>query len=111
MTMLNRIIQQAPTAPMVRSADGRGALFWAEEFGFEEAISLLLELGADPSAVDASGKTPRQLGEENVELNKERTFPGNSPDPEDEPQQQQQFNPDGMMNEEEGDEYPTEEEL
>lgn len=88
-------------------------MFWAEEFGFTEAISLLLELGSDPSAVDAGGKTPKQLGEENVEINKGRTFPGNSPEPDEQQMngEEQEFDPNFQMNAQpDGEDYPVEDE-
>merc|ERR1712130_1064260 len=45
----------------LRSADGRGPLFWAYEFGHDEAIKLLLELGVDGEMKDANGQKPSQM--------------------------------------------------
>jgi len=77
---LKSVIESDPTAAFTRSADGRGPLFWAYEFGHQEAIDFLEALGVDNEEEDASGNTPLQLGIDNSELNKQREFPS-YPDP------------------------------
>jgi hypothetical protein len=77
---LKSIIESDPTAAFARSADGRGPLFWAYEFGHVEAIDFLEALGVDNSEEDNAGNTPTKLGVENEELNKQREFP-TYPDP------------------------------
>ena len=49
-----------------------GPLFWAYEYGFTEGIQILEEIGVSPYEEDAYAKTPKQLGEENAEVNKRR---------------------------------------
>lgn len=80
---LKAIIESDPTAAFARSADGRGPLFWAYEFGHQEAIDFLESLGVDQEEEDSTGKTPVQLGVDNAELNKHREFP-TYPDPSEE---------------------------
>ena len=49
-----------------RSKDGRGALWWAYEYGHDDMVDLLLAAGADADATDANGKKPvdmKQHGE------------------------------------------------
>ena len=72
---LKSIIEREPSAAFARSADGRGALFWAYEFGHTEAIEWLESLGVDPLETDVNGATPKQLGIDNEEINKHRQFP------------------------------------
>lgn len=81
--LLKQIVEAEPDAAFARSADGRGALFWAYEFGDTEAIAFLEKLGVDPNEEDAFGKTPKQLGIENEEENKHRSFPNFNAVPQD----------------------------
>eukprot|EP00808_Paulinella_micropora_P012999 g57502.t1 len=60
---LEALIQQDPRVVKVRSADGRGPLFWAYEYGHTEAVSLLESLGADTEAKDKFGMTARELAD------------------------------------------------
>ena len=39
-----------------RSKDGRGALWWAYEYGHDDMVDLLINAGADADATDANGK-------------------------------------------------------
>lgn len=41
-----------------RSKDGRGALWWAYEYGHDDMVDLLLASGAEADATDANGKKP-----------------------------------------------------
>ena len=45
----------------MRSGDGRGALFWAYEFGNEAAVQVLLDAGCDPDARDINNVMPRDM--------------------------------------------------
>merc|ERR1719384_520427 len=58
---LYQMIQQQRDVIHLRSADGRGPLFWAYEFGHDEAIKLLLELGVDSEMKDANGVKPSEM--------------------------------------------------
>lgn len=69
---MTQTINENSGAAFARSADGRGALFWAYEFGHEQGIELLEKLGVDPLAKDRSGTTPKQLGISNAALNAQR---------------------------------------
>lgn len=71
---LMQILDSDSDNAFVRAADGRGPMFWAYEFGHQEAILLLQDLGVKNDLEDATGKTPIQLGIENAELNKHRKF-------------------------------------
>lgn len=72
---LSKILEQDSSIAFVRSADGRGPLFWAYEFDHKEAIEILEKLGADNMATDANGLTPIQIGIDNAELNAKRYAP------------------------------------
>lgn len=50
-----------PIIVHLRAEDGRGALFWANEYEKYEMIDFLLERGADPEATDAQGNKPADL--------------------------------------------------
>jgi ankyrin repeat protein len=58
---LNLFVAQNPHWVHLRSADGRGALFWAYEYGRPQLISKFLNAGVDPKAKDRSGSTPADL--------------------------------------------------
>lgn len=54
-----------------RSDDGRGALFWAYEYGNEEALAILLNFGVDIESdemMDANGKHPKMMANDPEEL-------------------------------------------
>ena len=72
---IRQMLNEDSSAAFVRSADGRGPLFWAYEFGHTEAIELLEQLGVDNMATDANGMTPVQIGKDNAELNAQRFAP------------------------------------
>lgn len=55
------ILKTTENAAQVRSADGRGPLFWAHEYGHPEMVQMLIDAGADPSQTDADGKKPSDL--------------------------------------------------
>jgi len=44
-----------------RSKDGRGALWWAYEYGHDDMVDLLMAAGADAEATDANGKKPSDM--------------------------------------------------
>lgn len=44
-----------------RSKDGRGALWWAYEYGHDDMVDLLIASGADAEATDANGKKPSDM--------------------------------------------------
>jgi hypothetical protein len=66
------ILKEDQSLAFARAADGRGALWWAYEFGHKDAIMMLESLGASPLSEDASGQTPKQLGIDNAALNAQR---------------------------------------
>jgi ankyrin repeat protein len=72
---LTKMLQQDQNIAHVRSADGRGPLFWAYEFDHKEAIEMLERLGADNMATDVNGLTPIQIGIDNAEINAKRNAP------------------------------------
>jgi len=55
------LIQQTRDVIHLRSADGRGPLFWAYEYGHDEAIKLLLDLGVDAEVQDTNGIKPSDI--------------------------------------------------
>lgn len=69
---LIQLLDEDESAAFSRAADGRGPLFWAYEFGFDEAINILESFGIDPNSEDINGVTPKSLGVANTELNPER---------------------------------------
>lgn len=54
---VRRLCRDAPDRLDAAGADGRTALMLAASAGREEAVALLLELGADPALRDRDGKT------------------------------------------------------
>jgi len=58
---LNDWIQSDASVVELRSEDGRGALWWAYEFGRAEMARSLIAAGADENDVDAYGNTPISL--------------------------------------------------
>ena len=52
----------------IRSADGRGALWWAYEADNDEIIDMLIAAGADKTAKDVDGKTPMDMSRGKAEL-------------------------------------------
>jgi hypothetical protein len=54
---LQSILDEDNTRSHLRSADGRGPLFWAHEANNEEAIEMLKKAGASEDWQDADGKT------------------------------------------------------
>ncbi len=60
---LQKLLDDKPDFASLRSADGRGPLFWAYEYQQPAAVALLLQAGADPDARDADGKKPEQLNQ------------------------------------------------
>jgi len=50
-----------PNLAHVRSKDGRGAMFWAHEFGRAEMIDVLKNLGVKEDLADANGIKPTDI--------------------------------------------------
>jgi len=55
------LIKLNPNVVHVRSADGRGPMWWAYEHGRTDMVKLLMTNGADPNAIDSKGKKPASL--------------------------------------------------
>jgi hypothetical protein len=55
-----------------------GALFWAYEYGFAEAIQVLEEIGVDTNTKDASGKKPKDYGRQQGHSQPEVTLTGDT---------------------------------
>lgn len=55
------LLAAKPETVKLRSADGRGPLWWAYEAGKSEMAALLLAAGADPEATDNEGIRPVEL--------------------------------------------------
>jgi hypothetical protein len=55
------LLKLEPESAKVRSADGRGPLFWAFEYNMLDMQSLLIQHGADADAKDAHGQSPAVL--------------------------------------------------
>ena len=58
---MQRLLDQDEDVVRYRSKDGRGALFWAYEYGHDDMADLLIAHGADTEAKDASGKRPSEM--------------------------------------------------
>ena len=63
---LKEVLRQGGINPSAKDNDGdRTPLHWAAARGHLQCLHLLIEAGADISAVDASGQTPAQVAEAN----------------------------------------------
>jgi hypothetical protein len=60
------LLKLEPESAKVRSADGRGPLFWAFEYNMLDMQSLLIQHGADADAKDARGQSPAVLPKKQV---------------------------------------------
>ena len=60
---LRNWLEAEPHAVHIRSKDGRGALWWAYEYGRAEIKEILLQAGAKVDATDANGVKPSDLGQ------------------------------------------------
>lgn len=60
---LKKLLDENPSFAKVRSADGRGPLFWAYEYSQPRMTSLLSLKGADTKAKDKYGKTPSGIAD------------------------------------------------
>lgn len=58
---LRDMLIDRPEAAHVRSADGRGPMWWAHEYGRAEIIKLLLKLGVSETIRDSKGLRPIDL--------------------------------------------------
>lgn len=61
---LSALLTKEPKLVHARTADGRGPLFWAHEYGRQMMIMLLLKAGCNPNARDAVDKTPAGVAAE-----------------------------------------------
>jgi dolichyl-diphosphooligosaccharide--protein glycosyltransferase len=52
------LLKEQPFLAHVRSADGRGPMFWAHEHGRDKIVQLLKEERVSESRTDANGRTP-----------------------------------------------------
>eukprot|EP00957_Ditylum_brightwellii_P124435 9483504-Ditylum_brightwellii.AAC.1 len=55
------ITASTPELAFVRSGDGRGPMWWAHEYGRDEIIEILRELGVSENFKDKFGATPLNL--------------------------------------------------
>jgi hypothetical protein len=58
---LQEILESDDTAAKARSADGRGPLWWAHEYGQPDMVKLLVAAGSDPNDRDGDGKRPAEV--------------------------------------------------
>jgi hypothetical protein len=58
---LSQLLDRDSDVVKYRSADGRGALWWAYEYGQEAMVDLLIANGADEEAADAHGNKPSSM--------------------------------------------------
>jgi len=77
-------LQATPDLINLRAADGRGALWWAYEFGRMDMVQELLVAGAKADDVDIHGNTPSSL------LNKGTAPPGQAQAAHDEDEDQEE---------------------
>eukprot|EP00996_Jenningsia_fusiforme_P004284 NODE_5097_length_719_cov_23.653731_g4731_i0.p1 GENE.NODE_5097_length_719_cov_23.653731_g4731_i0~~NODE_5097_length_719_cov_23.653731_g4731_i0.p1 ORF type:complete len:171 (+),score=43.14 NODE_5097_length_719_cov_23.653731_g4731_i0:115-627(+) len=65
---LHRFASENPKWVHLRSADGRGALFWAFEYQQSEILSMLINAGVDTEVTDRNGAKPRDLAPSGFEF-------------------------------------------
>jgi hypothetical protein len=65
---LSRLLEQDEDVVRYRSRDGRGALWWAYEFGHDDMVDLLVAHGADQEEKDAGGKRPLEMRQIHADL-------------------------------------------
>jgi len=58
---MKQVLSRNPEVVYVRSADGRGPLFWAYEYEQLEIVNLLSRCGSPPDIREKGGKTPLDL--------------------------------------------------
>ena len=58
---LKELVNRDPSVIHMRSGDGRGALWWASEYGHEEMVKYLIANGANPTLRDKQGLLPAQV--------------------------------------------------
>merc|ERR1712072_916290 len=63
MAGLEALVKDNPRVVHARSEDGRGPLFWAYEYGKDEMVKYLDELGVDATVTDKDGLMPEQLSQ------------------------------------------------
>jgi dolichyl-diphosphooligosaccharide--protein glycosyltransferase len=65
---LIEMLTDYPELAHSRSADGRGPMFWAMEYGNEKIIRVLKKVGVSTTVKDAKGLTPLDLKKKTNEL-------------------------------------------
>jgi len=60
---IQQVLQIDKSLANVRSADGRGPLWWAYENKNHEIIAVLKRFGAKENERDGAGKLPREMAE------------------------------------------------
>jgi hypothetical protein len=55
------LANREPSVIIMRSGDGRGALWWASEYGHDEMVKYLISKGANPNLRDKQGLLPSQV--------------------------------------------------
>mmetsp|Transcript_14027 Transcript_14027/g.19703 ORF Transcript_14027/g.19703 Transcript_14027/m.19703 type:complete len:1048 (-) Transcript_14027:136-3279(-) len=58
---LRTMLQEEPAVVHMRSADGRGIMWWAHEYGREKLVNILKKLGVSETLKDAKGLTPLDI--------------------------------------------------
>lgn len=64
LSVFRQALQDNPELAHIRSADGRGPMWWAVQFGHTEIVRLLLTLGVSHTERDAHGLTPPDIVEQ-----------------------------------------------
>ena len=80
---LKTLLDDNPSFAKVRSADGRGPLFWAYEYSQPRMASLLSFKGADTKAKDKHGKTPNGIADTSDVIDHDAGNAGNDDEDED----------------------------
>lgn len=92
---LNSLYSQNQKWVHLRSADGRGGLFWAYEYGQPTVVSMFLNAGVNPEATDMDGKTPKEMAPPGFKhtLDPEAKFVYTAPPTYDEDDEDEEANP------------------
>merc|ERR1711924_359272 len=63
MSSLEALVKANPRVVHARAEDGRGPLFWAYEYGKDEMVKYLEDLGVGATVTDKDGVMPEQLAQ------------------------------------------------